>query len=411
MKIGHIATRIWGSVHLDMARALQRLGHRVVVYTEDARAPSARTFTRLAEDGVEIWAIHDIRRNPWTWLPDRIFKALLGRRFFTTWLALHRYLRASRCDIYMVEGDWIGIFVALSRSVLRFRWIVCVHDHEYLGVLLGYPGEPSNRIREAVKRWVLRRADGVRANSFVTRDVLVRGGIDAARIAVLPLQYAARMPVAGDLDAYRSDSRAQVLALHGIAPGGDLVVAACRLTPIKGLELALRAFALVLQERPAARLLVCGGDRMVAGIGSYRTLLERLAAEIGIAHAVTFTGNIAPADVKRYYAAADLHVVPSHIETFNYSAVEAALAGTQSVMTDMVGSGCWLARAGAAVLVAGRDAGHFAAAMLVILEQPAGTRDPRALARRTAMELGVDGIAAQLAALLAGLAAMPARDA
>lgn len=411
MKIGHIATGIWGSVHLDMAKALRRLGHQVLVYTEDARAPSARAFTRLVEDGVEIWAIHDIRRNPWTWLPDRLFKALLGRRFFTTWLALHRYLRASRCDIYVVEGDWIGIFVALSRSVLGFRWIVCVHDHEYLGVLLDYPGEPSNRIREAVKRWVLRRADGVRANSFVTRDVLLRGGIDAARIAVLPLHYAGRMQVADELEAYRSASRAQILARHGIQPGCDLVVAACRLTPIKGLDLALRAFALVLRQRPGARLLVCGGDRMVPGIGSYRALLERLAAEIDIAHAVIFAGNVAPAEVKRYYAAADLHVVASHIETFNYSAVEAALAGTQNIMTDSVGSGFWLARAGAAVLVAGRDAGHFASAMLGKLQQPAESRDPRGLARRTALEFSVDRVAAELAALLAGLAAMPARDA
>lgn len=411
MRIGHIATGIWGSVHLDMARALRRLGHQVVVYTEDARAPSARAFTRLVEDGVEIWAIHDIRRNPWMWLPDRLFKPLLGRRFFTTWLALFRYLRASRCDVYMVEGDWIGIFVALSRSVLGFRWIVCVHDHEYLGVLLDYPGEPSNRLREAVKRWVLRRADGVRANSFVTRDVLVRGGVDAARIAVVPLHCTARMRVAEDLDAYRAAARAEIRARHGIDPQGDLVVAACRLTPIKGLDLAVRALAVVLRRRPRARLLICGADRVVAGIGSYRALLERLAAELGMPHAVVFAGNVATAEIKRYYAAADLHLVPSHMETFNYSAVEAALAGTDSVMTGAVGSGFWLARAGAAVVVAGRDPGDFAAAMLGILERPAQARDARGLAQRAARELGVDRIAAELAALLAGHAGLPVRDA
>ena len=84
--------------------------------------------------------------------------------------------------------------------------------------------------------------------------------------------------------------------------------------------------------------------------------------------------------------------------------MEAALAGTQNVMTDRVGSGFWLARAGAAVLVAGRDAGDFAAAMLGILRQPAAARNPRALAQRAALELGVDRIASELAALLARVA-------
>ena len=146
-------------------------------------------------------------------------------------------------------------------------------------------------------------------------------------------------------------------------------------------------------------------------MGSYRAVLERLAAETGIAHAVIFAGNIDPAEVKRYYAAADLHVVPSHIETFNYSAVEAALAGTPNVRTDRVGSGFWLARAGAAVLVPDRDPARFAAAMLGILDQPGAARDPQGLAQRTAAELDVDAIAAQLAALLARFAATHARDA
>src|SRR5690242_8449058 len=99
MKIGYIATSIWRSVHLDMAKALQSRGHQVIVYTEDASIPEITSFARRIEDGVEIYGIHHEKRNPWLWLPDRLFKPLLGRRFFTTLFAIYRFLRLSRCDI------------------------------------------------------------------------------------------------------------------------------------------------------------------------------------------------------------------------------------------------------------------------------------------------------------------------
>ena len=41
MMIGHLAGRLWRSVHPDMAKALHRLGHDVHVYTEDGRAVDA----------------------------------------------------------------------------------------------------------------------------------------------------------------------------------------------------------------------------------------------------------------------------------------------------------------------------------------------------------------------------------
>ena len=181
----------------------------------------------------------------------------------------------------------------------------------------------------------------------------------------------------------------------------------CRLTPFKGIDLALRAFAQVLRERPAVRMIVCGGDRVVPGVGSYRALLERLAAELGVTQALIFAGNVEPGVVKRYYAAADLHLVPSYIETFNYSAVEAALAGTRTVMTDRIGSGRWLERCGAAIVVPGRQAEDFAAAILRGLSQPGGVAQAQELMRRTVAELDVDALAARVAEMLQRCAQVP----
>ena len=153
MKVAIVAPGIWGTVHLDLARALVRLGHRVVVYTEDSRAPSGWQFTRFAEDGVEFWTISDTRRAAPAWLLDRLAKPWLGRRFFTSLFAVRRFLKAQRdCDMVLVEGDWIGLFVALARGGMPLQWMVGIHDTLYLRIPVEYPGRPRSRWRERAKR-------------------------------------------------------------------------------------------------------------------------------------------------------------------------------------------------------------------------------------------------------------------
>jgi glycosyltransferase involved in cell wall biosynthesis len=373
MRIGHIAAGIWRSVHLDMSKALQRAGHQVCVFTEDARAPSARRFTRSTEDGVEIWVINNERRNTMWWVLDRMLKSLLGRRFFTVMDALNRYITDSQCAAYMVEGDALGLSLALLNYLRPLRWVVCVHDHEYLGIHFGYIGEPSDRTREKIKHWVLQRATLIRANSHVTKQVLVRAGIDANKVEVVPLHWIPRMIVNGDLATYRESARNEILSRHALPPTCDLLLASCRLTPFKGLELAIQALPHVARERANVKLMICGADRRIAGVGSYKALLERAAVEVGVSGRVLFTGDVPTENMKAYYAAADVHVAPSYLDTFNYSALEAALAGTASVVTDAVGSGPWLAECNAALIVPGRDAAMFAAAVLKTLNERSAT--------------------------------------
>lgn len=65
----------------------------------------------------------------------------------------------------------------------------------------------------------------------------------------------------------------------------------------------LDAFHAVLAEHPQARLVLVGD-------GSTRKQMERRAVDLGVSHAVRFTGLIPHADVPRYMASADVAVVP-----------------------------------------------------------------------------------------------------
>lgn len=373
MKIGLIATDLWRSIHLDLALEMVRQGHDITVYTEDNRAPSGMRFTRAEEKGLKLWIIHGFRRNPWTWLPDRLLKFWLGRRFFTTLVAIWRFIRANRDrDVFVVESDWLGFFVAIVGLFENFRWVVGIHDTDHLQAPIAYPGRPQSRWHTAVQRWVLGRAAAVRANSPVTRDALVAGGCDPAKIATIPLHYLPeRMlpPTDIPLPEFRASQRVQVRQELALPAGADVLITMCRLARVKHLELAIEALAAALPLRPQLWLVICGGDRRLPGGESYASRLRALARQLGVEQRVLFPGDIPAPRVKEYLAAADLHLAPSWVDTFNYGVVEATLVGTYSLMSAGVGAAPWIVACGGGRVVAPDSTPAWAEAITATLAQ------------------------------------------
>lgn len=399
MKIGLVATGIWGSIHLEMARELVRLGHVVRIYTEDNRAPSGMRFFRCSEDGLEFWVIHGVRRNPLTWLPDRVFKYWLGRRFFTTLVAIWRFIRHNRdCDIFVVESDWLGFFVAIAAYFERVRWVVGIHDTDYLDAPISYPGRPESPWRTRVQRWVLEQAALVRANSFVTRNALIAGGCAENKIAVVPLHVPSRMclPPDMDLQTYRAEAREALRSHYQVPSSALLMVTMCRLTPVKRLELAVETLIELRRRGREAWLMLCGGDRSLPEIGSYAQQLRAIAVGGNVEDYLLVVGDIPPAEVKKTLAAADIHLAPSWIDTFNYAVVEAALVGTPSIVSPTVGAAPWLGAA--AVLVAESTSDAWATAVA----QCSGLSD--AVSNELATTLSVESVGRQLASLYGQIA-------
>jgi glycosyltransferase involved in cell wall biosynthesis len=397
VKIAIIAPGIWNTVHWDFARALVALGHRVAVYTEDKSGRSGSRFERRTLDGIDCFVLSDSRRNPWTWVPDRLFKALLGRRFFTTLAAVRCFLEITRdVDVRLCEGDWMGVFVALAARAQPFRWVVSVHDTLYLRAPIRYPGRPSSGWRERLKLWVLRRATGVRANSAVTCEALVQGGCAPGKIFVVPLPIAhwMQLPVGEPLPAFRQSARREVRERHGIPERSPLFISMCRLDPAKGLDLAIEALGRCANRE--ARLMICGGDRVVPGLGSHRERLEDVSRRAGLADRVLFAGHVALDEVKRYLAAADLHLAPSVIDTFNYAVVEATLAGTLSLMSDKVGAAPWIVQAGGGEVLAGRDAAAWAARMDAMASRSLDEPARRSMSEQIAQSLAPASVAREM---------------
>ena len=366
-----IAEGIRGTVHLDMAKALAALGHRVDVWSTSSEAPSPSRFLLVEEDGVRIHFINDRARAAPGWVLDMLLQRLARRRRIgTELLSIARFVAAHRgSDLFLVEGDYpIGMLMALVALRRPARWMVTAHDTQDLLLPIAYPGRHRRRRFHLAKQWVYRRATVVRANSPLTRSALVESGCPPAKIAVVPMHIPSWiLPTEAelaDLPAFKRRGRVELHARFGIPDAHDVLLIMCRMSPEKGIDLAVEALAHVVAKRPLTTLLVCGADRGV------RAGLEALAERLGVRGNLLFGGNIWHYATRPYYAGVELHLAPSIIDTFNFAVVEAALLSTYTLGSEGVGAMPWIEESGRGRVVRGRDPAVWAAAIVQALDAP-----------------------------------------
>jgi glycosyltransferase involved in cell wall biosynthesis len=104
-----------------------------------------------------------------------------------------------------------------------------------------------------------------------------------------------------------------------------------RLAREKNWETLLRAAAQVYTQHPTLRLVLIGD-------GPDKQTLELLAAELGIAERVTFTGEVPFDEIPAYLKAADMFGFASVTETQGLVTIEAMAAGLPVVVVDGSGS-------------------------------------------------------------------------
>src|SRR3989344_4224662 len=113
-------------------------------------------------------------------------------------------------------------------------------------------------------------------------------------------------------------------------PGYKIVLYVGRLTLQKGPDYFLRAAKRVLDENPKTFFII-------AGSGDMERQMIRLAAEIGIAENVFFSGFVRGADLERLFRAAALFVLPFVSEPFGITPLESLLADTPVLISKQSG--------------------------------------------------------------------------
>jgi glycosyltransferase involved in cell wall biosynthesis len=225
------------------------------------------------------------------------------------WLQLRRAFRSLAADIVHVN-DHRGILLAGVGAVLAGKPVV----------------------------WHLH-------GSYPSRAVTLFGRLLATRIIVV--SEATRQEQPG------LPSRAQkVVVLHNglIAPpaldaaepavksrrtGGPrkLVVTGARRHPDKGLDVLIRAAAILRERDPGLRVVIAGAPQ--PGYEEHDAELIALTGDLGVEETVTFAGLVQ--DPLELWRSADVYVQPSRREPFGLGVIEAMSVGTPVVTTAVGG--------------------------------------------------------------------------
>lgn len=156
---------------------------------------------------------------------------------------------------------------------------------------------------------------------------------------------------------------AEFAAAWGVDPAAPVLASGVRLVPFKGIDVALRAVALIQPRLAGLRYLI-------AGSGPAQEKLQTLCRELGLEDTVRFVGSLPHEDLARFYSLARLAVFPSlEKEALGIAVGEAMACGKATVVTE-VGGMPELTGDEAGVRVPPRDPQALAEAVLGLFNQP-----------------------------------------
>lgn len=218
--------------------------------------------------------------------------------------------------------DWLTFRAAL-RAKQMAKCPIVLHVHSVERDRAG--GGLGNALCREIEGISFMLADRIIAVSQHTKHMIMEDyGIPDDKIAVVHNSIDPEMfePLDGD-NTYK-----YLAAMR--AKGYRVVTAVSRLTIQKGLPNFLHAAKEVVQRVPKTLFLIVGSGEQ------YFELLS-LAADLGIAKNVVFTGFQRGKSWRDAYAIADLFVMPSISEPFGLTALEAVGYGTPSLITSQSG--------------------------------------------------------------------------
>ncbi|MFC6086329.1 glycosyltransferase [Sphaerisporangium aureirubrum] len=295
-------------------------------------------------------------------------------------------MRDFRPDVVHTRTSKAGVLGRLASAV---SGVGAARAHVYHGHLLHGYFSPAARAAYAGTERLL----ALMTRRLVTVGAKVRDDLLAAGIG-RPEQYLVIPPgVAPEPAPPRDVARAAL----GLPPDAPVVAFVGRLTQIKRPDRLAATAEIVLRRFPGCRFVVCGG-------GELREELERRVRDARGSFAFLGWRD----DVETVYAAADVVLLTSDNEGTPLSLVEAGMAGTPVVATD-VGSVAEVVRDGETGLLARPDAAELAERTERLLADPALARRMGAAAKEwTTSAFGVRRLVADTEALYRSLRDPPA---
>ncbi|HEY3194381.1 MAG TPA: glycosyltransferase [Candidatus Dormibacteraeota bacterium] len=259
---------------------------------------------------------------------------------------------------------WLsGEAACLLRPRLAPKWAHIAHT---LGLVknrrlaAGARPEPALRIR--LEGEIAQQADLLIASTADEGGELINSyGAASDRVFVVPPGV--------DLTTFRPLDRAEARRTIGYG-AGPLLLFVGRLERLKGVEIAIRALALLNdREHTDLRMLVIGEDSR-DGDESEKERLKALASALGVRDRIDFLGSVAHHELPHFYSAADVCVMPSYSESFGLVALEAQACSCPVVASDVPGLRSVVRDDVSGYLIEGNDPAAYAERIGRLLADP-----------------------------------------
>ena len=293
----------------QIAKALVKKGHEIIVYTSDAKDLNSRLEVRPVEnlDGIEV---HYFRN-----LPVRCIKNL----FVTPGLVSRAKNEVESFDVVHLHGHW-----SFQNAVLHHF----AKKHSIPYVFQAHGSLPKGESSRELKRIydllfgsrILRDASKVIAVSPMEVEQYIAKQVPAHKVALIPN---------GINLSQQTATKGAFRKRFSIGDNKRIVMFLGRLHPLKGVNLLIEAYACLSKEFDDIQLVIVGPD------DGCLFNLKRQVRLLGLTKDVLFTGLLCENEKLEAYMDADLLVLPSRYEIFGIVVLEAYAFSIPVVASDL----------------------------------------------------------------------------
>ena len=300
----------------ELARALVKRGHRIKVLTTDSAGEARLSVSQIGNghcvvDGIEVIYYRNVSnglafRQRLFW-PAKLFREIDRELEGADLLHIHELRSTLSIPAYRAARRLRVPYILSTHGGLRHlgkRWMKTLFDAGW-------------------GKSILRNAAAIIAISPVEEDDARSFSVDRSRLRRLPNMLAIR-------DYAELPQKGLFRSKWNIGPS-RIILFVGRLHWIKGVDVLIRAFGLSGLSQQATHLAIAGND------DGHESELRRLASELDLDKAITFTGFLDHKAKLEAFEDAEVSVTPSRSEVFAISAIESLLCECPVILSDACG--------------------------------------------------------------------------